>query len=280
MAAARRLLRAGGSGRAHARVAALALGAALLAVLFVRESGALRPSPRAEGAVTRKLLQDASECAHFGRPALGPSRSRRASSLASPVPRARAGGTTAAQGRRAAPPVTVGSADSGPFVFVGADAGSIHAASSLTSCDPVQRGSSTARTTGFTCYAQHTSASWWVDLYGTCTFDCTTQNLTVCASYDGVCGCPVPEGQTTGSCSLDGGVSEVCVPAVKPGTSPGANDGDGGCGTPRAAAAPSIGGGRSRAPPPSRTPRASSGERTPRAVLELPSFRGPARSNP
>jgi hypothetical protein len=85
--------------------------------------------------------------------------------------------------------------------------------------------------------------------------------LALCTSMDGVCGCPVNadgtsncgvgEGGTPVSPASDASVSGeagtddageapapvtatsmVCVPAVKPGTQPGANDGDGGCGTP------------------------------------------------
>jgi hypothetical protein len=132
-------------------------------------------------------------------------------------------------------PVLSGEPDAGTFVFSadgGADAGEL-----LIPCDPSNPSSCA---TGFTCYAQHTSASWWVDLYGTCTFDCTGQTYSLCDSLDGVCGCPVPEGQTTASCSEEAGVAMVCVPAVKPGTSPGANDGDGGCGTPGCSGGPGL----------------------------------------
>lgn len=127
------------------------------------------------------------------------------------------------------PPVTNGNPDAGTFVFP-EEAGSDAAPSPLLS--PCTPGSPAACTTGFVCYAQHTSASWWVDLYGTCTFNCDDQTLPLCESFDGVCGCPVDANGNPENCGSDGGVSMVCVPAVKPGTSPGANEGDGGCGSP------------------------------------------------
>jgi hypothetical protein len=161
-----------------------------------------------------------------------------------------AGGAAATTG----PTPTViasGSPDASAFAF-GEDAGN-DAGPLLAPCDPTTARSCPA---GFTCYATHTSASWWVDLYGKCTFGCTSQTLALCSSMDGVCGCPVPvdgtsmcggEGGTVAVPESEGGVTEteggatpapvtassmVCVPAVKPGTVPGANDGDGGCGTP------------------------------------------------
>jgi hypothetical protein len=91
------------------------------------------------------------------------------------------------------------------------------------------------------CFADHTSPSWWVDLYGACTFDCNGQTAALCASVDGVCGCPVGANGTPEDCSLDGGASMVCVPAVKPGTTPGSNDGNGGCGTPGCGGGPPVG---------------------------------------
>ncbi len=148
-------------------------------------------------------------------------------------------------------PIASGSPDAAPFVFTedaGNDAGPL-----LTPCDP---SSASTCPTGFTCYATHTSATWWVDLYGKCTFGCTSQTIALCASMDGVCGCPVGADGTSNcgggeggapsspagdaSASSEAGVapapvtatSMVCVPAVKPGTQPGSNDGPGGCGTP------------------------------------------------
>ena len=123
--------------------------------------------------------------------------------------------------------VPSGSPDAGTFVFeddAGNDAGEL-----LAPCNPT--GANTCPT-GFVCYAQHTSSSWWVDLYGTCTFDCNSQTYPLCDSLGGACGCPVPAGATSADCSLDGGVAMVCIPGLKPGSSPGSNDGDGGCGTP------------------------------------------------
>jgi hypothetical protein len=116
-----------------------------------------------------------------------------------------------------------GVADSSAFVFdddAASDAGPL-----LRSCTP---GSTGSCPTGFTCYGQHTSSSWWVDLYGTCTFDCTNQTIALCESLDGICGCPVLQGQS--SCSDDAGTALVCIPAVKPGSAPGSTEGDGGCG--------------------------------------------------
>ncbi len=86
-------------------------------------------------------------------------------------------------------PILSGSPDSGSFVFVddaGEDAGPL-----LSPCNPSNPSSCP---TGFVCYAQHTSATWWVDLYGTCTFDCNSQTYPLCDSLGGVCGCPVPRG--------------------------------------------------------------------------------------
>jgi hypothetical protein len=137
------------------------------------------------------------------------------------------GGNDGGTGTTPPGPLLSGSPDSGTFAFTddaGADASEL-----LAKCDPTNPSSCP---TGFTCYSQHTSASWWVDLYGTCTFDCTGQTYALCDSIDGVCGCPVPQGATSASCAEDGGVAMVCVPAVKPGTTPGSNEGDGGCGTP------------------------------------------------
>jgi hypothetical protein len=124
-------------------------------------------------------------------------------------------------------PVLSGSPDAGSFAFQ--DDGGNDAGVLLVACNPASPDSCAS---GFTCFAQHTSATWWVDLYGTCTFDCTNQTDALCSSLDGVCGCPVLQGQASGNCSGDGGTAMVCVPAVKPGTTPGANEGDGGCGTP------------------------------------------------
>jgi hypothetical protein len=132
-------------------------------------------------------------------------------------------------------PVLSGSPDSGPFVY--SDDGSVEAGPLLSACDPSNANSCPPN---FICYSQHTSASWWVDLYGTCTFDCNAQTYPLCDSLGGVCGCPVPEGAMSGSCALEGGVSMVCVPGLKPGTSPGANDGDGGCGTPGCSGGPPV----------------------------------------
>jgi hypothetical protein len=180
-------------------------------------------------------------------------------------------------------PLASGSPDaSGEFTFT-EDSGS-DASVLLSSCTP---GDVSSCPVGFTCYPRHTSSSWWVDLYGKCTFGCTAQTLALCASFDGVCGCPV-SADGTSNCFEEGGVapvsssdagvvstsdaggdaaappyedagpelpapitptSEVCVPAVKPGTQPGANEGDGGCGTPGCAggadagALPNDGGG-------------------------------------
>ena len=139
-----------------------------------------------------------------------------------------AGGDTGTGGSPApSGPVLSGSPDAGSFVF--SDDGGVEAGPLLASCDP---NSATSCSTGFTCYAQHTSASWWVDLYGTCTFDCNGQTYALCDSLGGVCGCPVPQGGTSANCAFDGGASMVCVPGLKPGTPPGATEGDGGCGTP------------------------------------------------
>ncbi len=144
-------------------------------------------------------------------------------------------------------PVLSGSPDTGSFAFPGdggndADDLSCDGGTPgdlLAACDPANPSSCPA---GFTCYGQHTSATWWVDLYGTCTFDCTSLTYALCDCLDGVCGCPVPQGSTTASCSVDGGASLVCVPALKPGTQPGANDGDGGCGTPGCSGGPPLDG--------------------------------------
>jgi hypothetical protein len=132
------------------------------------------------------------------------------------------GGGNASDDGGAAPPVTSGSPDSGQFAFSddsGTDAGEL-----LAPCTP---GVPSSCPSGFTCYSQHTSATWWVDLYGTCTFDCNGQTDALCDSLDGVCGCPVPEGEASDagpSCAVDSGISMVCVPALKPGTSPAAGD--------------------------------------------------------
>jgi hypothetical protein len=137
------------------------------------------------------------------------------------------GGSSTAGTDASTTTILSGSPDAGPFAFsddAGDDAGPL-----LSPCNPTGADSCP---TGFVCYQQHTSASWWVDLYGTCTFDCNDQTYALCDSLGGVCGCPVPQGATSANCSDDGGVSMVCVPGLKPGTSPGANDGDGGCGTP------------------------------------------------
>jgi len=144
-------------------------------------------------------------------------------------------------------PVTSGEPDAGAFEYSGdsgndaddlmCDGGT--GADLLASCDPGNPASCPA---GFTCYGQHTSASWWVDLYGTCTFDCTSATYALCDCLDGVCGCPVPQGGTAASCSVDGGSPLVCVPAVKPGTAPGQNEGEGGCGTPGCGGGPPVDG--------------------------------------
>jgi hypothetical protein len=126
------------------------------------------------------------------------------------------------------PPVTNGSVDGSVYVFP-AEAGPDAAPSPLLA--PCTPGSATACTTGFECFSQHTSPNWWVDLYGTCTFECNDQTLALCESFDGVCGCPVDANGNAEACTGDGGVAMVCVPAVKPGTAPGAHEGDGGCGS-------------------------------------------------
>jgi hypothetical protein len=149
------------------------------------------------------------------------------------------------------PPLASGAPDaSGQFAFAddaGSDAGPL-----LSPCDPT---SETSCPTGFVCFSTHTSATWWVDLYGKCTFDCSAATLALCSSMDGVCGCPVSasgvsevctadeDGGTTGGGTEEGGAGGpalspmVCVPAVKPGTTPGSTEGPGGCG------GPSCGGG-------------------------------------
>jgi hypothetical protein len=125
----------------------------------------------------------------------------------------------------------------------------------LSPCDPT---SATSCPTGFFCFAAHTSATWWVDLYGKCTFVCSAASLATCSGLDGVCGCPVSAAGVVERCvaTEDGGLYEeggalaepdggplgvtvdppdasmVCVPSVKPGTTPGSTEGDGGCGTP------------------------------------------------
>ena len=104
-------------------------------------------------------------------------------------------------------PVLSGSPDTGSFAFPGdggndADDLSCDGGTPgdlLAACDPANPSSCPA---GFTCYGQHTSATWWVDLYGTCTFDCTSLTYALCDCLDGVCGCPVPQGSTTASCSV------------------------------------------------------------------------------
>ncbi len=144
-------------------------------------------------------------------------------------------GNDSSNGGPAPAPALSGSPDSGTFAFA-SDGGS-DASELLVACDPSNASSCP---TGFTCYATHTSASWWVDLYGKCTFDCTNATYALCDSLDGVCGCPVPQGSTSASCSAEGGVSMVCVPALKPGSTPGANDGDGGCGTPGCSGGPAL----------------------------------------
>ena len=149
-----------------------------------------------------------------------------------------------------------GSPDSGGAFDFGEDAGSEAGSVFLSSCTPGVTGSCP---TGFTCYPTHTSTSWWMDLYGKCTFGCSAQTLALCSSFDGVCGCPVATDGTS-DCSLEGGAPSgsvgdagveeggsedaseapapitanglVCVPALKPGTQPGSNEGNGGCGTP------------------------------------------------
>jgi hypothetical protein len=156
------------------------------------------------------------------------------------------------------PPLGSGSPDaSGAFVFAddaGSDAGPL-----LSPCDPT---GATSCPTGFLCYPTHTSTTWWVDLYGKCTFDCTASTLALCSSMDGICGCPVSATGVTQACSADsvdndggaaGGASEdggagtatlaplVCVPAVKPGTTPGSTDGPGGCGGPSCGGGPEAG---------------------------------------
>jgi hypothetical protein len=153
-------------------------------------------------------------------------------------------------------PALSGSPDSGSFAFAG-DAG-VDASPLLAACDPSNPSSCP---TGFTCYGLHTSTTWWVDLYGRCTFACTSQTYALCDGFDGVCGCPVPQGATTASCTaegeggaapttdasvfVEGGATGgetglVCVPALKPGTTPGATDGDGGCGTPGCSGGPAL----------------------------------------
>lgn len=137
------------------------------------------------------------------------------------------GGSTTTGSDGGSASIPSGVPDAGPFMF--SDDGGTDAGELLLPCNPT--GTNTCPT-GFTCFDQHTSASWWVDLYGTCTFDCNSQTYTLCDTLGGVCGCPVPQGATTANCSDDGGVSMVCVPGLKPGSSPGSSEGDGGCGTP------------------------------------------------
>jgi hypothetical protein len=132
-------------------------------------------------------------------------------------------------------PVLSGSPDGGAYSFT-ADAGT-DAGPLLASCTP---GSASSCPSGFVCYAQHTSASWWVDLYGTCTFVCNAATYPLCDSLGGVCGCPVPASGGSVACSLDGGASLYCVPGLQPGASPGANEGDGGCGTPGCGGGPGV----------------------------------------
>ncbi len=162
------------------------------------------------------------------------------------------GGSPAADGGSSVPPPS-GSPDAS--VAFGEDAAP-EASVLLESCNP--SGPATCPT-GFTCYAAHTSPAWWVDLYGKCTFGCTSESLPRCVSLDGVCGCPVtavgtsacgiPDGAVlpvdaaslvdAGAASGDGGTvapdedsgpslpqpitatSLVCVPAVKPGAAAG-----------------------------------------------------------
>jgi hypothetical protein len=154
------------------------------------------------------------------------------------------------------PPLGSGSPDaSGEFVFAddaGSDAGPL-----LSPCDPT---SATSCPTGFLCYPTHTSTTWWVDLYGKCTFDCCAATLALCSSMDGVCGCPVSATGVSEVCSADeedGGIEGgttvqgctgapnlspmVCVPAVKPGTTPGSTEGPGGCGGPNCGGGPEAG---------------------------------------
>jgi hypothetical protein len=146
-----------------------------------------------------------------------------------------AGGNDSSNGTKPPSPGLSGSPDAGTFAFAG-DAGN-DAGDLLVACDPSNPGSCP---TGFTCFPTHSSASWWVDLYGKCTFDCTNATYALCDSLDGVCGCPVPQGSTSANCSAEGGVSMVCVPALKPGTTPGADEADGGCGTPGCSGGPAL----------------------------------------
>jgi hypothetical protein len=67
---------------------------------------------------------------------------------------------------------------------------------------------------------------------------------------DGVCGCPVSASGASEVCTADDGEAGagapalsplVCVPAVKPGTTPGSTDGPGGCGGPSCGGGPEAG---------------------------------------
>jgi hypothetical protein len=152
-----------------------------------------------------------------------------------------AGGDSGTGGTPApSPPALSGAPDSGAFVF--SDDAGVEAGPLLSACDPNNGGSCPQ---GFSCYAQHTSTSWWVDLYGTCTFACDSQSFPLCDSLGGVCGCPVLQGATAGNCALDGGTAMLCVPGLKPGSVPGAGEGEGGCGTPGCGGGAGVEGGAS-----------------------------------
>ena len=122
------------------------------------------------------------------------------------------GGDDSSNGNPPAPILKSGSPDAGTFAYTddgGSDAGEL-----LSPCEP---GNPSSCPTGFTCYAEHTDAGWWVDLYGKCTFDCNGQTYPLCDSLDGVCGCPLPEiGDAASPCLAAGGPPMLCVPAVRP----------------------------------------------------------------
>ena len=133
------------------------------------------------------------------------------------------------------PPVTTGSPDSGAFVFVGADAGVDSGPLLHSACDPANPSSCP---TGFHVFrAAHVHELVLVDSSTAPAFACTPAGphpLRVSLGWR--LRVPrAPRGESpTGACAADGGgASEVCVPAVKPGTTPrGEREGDGGCGTP------------------------------------------------